>query len=111
MQVLDDEDDEDQPTISPPKPQPAKPQASTPKPNKIAAATAATSSSTNDDDDNEIPDSMAGLRFAITGTLSTNRNDVVKLINQHGGTFLPDVTKNVTHLLAEGTFQDLLVKH
>jgi NAD-dependent DNA ligase len=37
--------------------------------------------------------------FAITGTLSMKRDDVVKIIKKGGGTYAASVTNKVTHLI------------
>ena len=39
------------------------------------------------------------MTFAITGTLSLKRDDVVKIIKKGGGSFASTVTKKVTHLI------------
>lgn len=43
--------------------------------------------------------SLKGKIFAITGTLSTTRPEVVKWISERGGIVSPSVTKKVTHLI------------
>lgn len=77
-----DDDDDDSASDSPP------------PPTKKAKATSSSSSS----------GIHAGRVFAITGTLSRVRKDIVKIIEDRGGQVRGTVTSDVTHLIAANPY-------
>jgi len=67
---------------------------------------------TDDTDKEDAPKSLKGMTFAITGSFSTKQENLVKIINEHGGTYASSITKAVTHVLASDpdTVSEKLIK-
>eukprot|EP01125_Pyxidicula_operculata_P004026 TRINITY_DN1568_c1_g2_i4.p1 TRINITY_DN1568_c1_g2~~TRINITY_DN1568_c1_g2_i4.p1 ORF type:complete len:578 (-),score=157.46 TRINITY_DN1568_c1_g2_i4:203-1936(-) len=51
------------------------------------------------DNEDEAPSSLKNMVFAITGSLSLKRDDVVAAIKKAGGQYATSITKKVTHLI------------
>ncbi len=50
--------------------------------------------------DNGVPKTLAGQSFVISGSFETGREQVKRMINEHGGKLLSGVSKNVDFLVA-----------
>jgi len=52
-----------------------------------------------EEEEETMSNKLRGKRFCITGTLSRTRKQITALIEEHGGSFIPDIRSGVTHLI------------